>query len=239
MTTPQIFIAEGNLAKDVVPAKLLTLKDVRHDARVRTYILRANEQMQAIGYTEHGHRHAGIVSTIARTILVNLAHPEREGELAAIAGYMHDMGCVINRIGHVEAGALMSYTILTDMGMSAGEIATVIGAIGNHEEPNGLPISPVSAAVIIADKSDVHFSRVQEKDPVKFDIHDRVNYAVQKSYLHVDGEAKAITLELDIETSHASVTEYFEIFVMRMVLCRRAAAFLGCKFHLKINGVNL
>lgn len=237
--TPPTVISEAAPPKEAAPAKLLTLKDVRHDARVRTYILRANEQMQAIGYTEHGHRHAGIVSTIARTILVNLGRAEREGELAAIAGYMHDMGCVINRIGHVEAGALMSYTILTDMGMSAGEIATVIGAVGNHEEPNGLPISPVSAAVIIADKSDVHFSRVQEKDPVKFDIHDRVNYAVQKSYLHVDSEARAITLDLTIETSHASVTEYFEIFVMRMVLCRRAAAFLGCKFHLKINGVNL
>ena len=218
---------------------LLTLKDVRHDARVRTYITRGNEQMQAIGYTEHGHRHAGICSTIARTILLQLAHPEREAELAAIAAYTHDMGCVVNRIGHVEAGALMAYTILTDMGMPPGEIATVIGAIGNHEEPNGLPISPVSAAVILADKSDVHFSRVQEKDPVKWDIHDRVNSAVQKSYLHVDAEKKSITLDLEIDTTHASVTEYFEIFVLRMVLCRRAADFLGCKFHLKINGVNL
>ncbi len=217
----------------------LTLKDVRHDSRVRTYITRANEQMQAIGYTEHGHRHAGIVSTIARTILTQLGHTDREGELAAIAGYVHDMGCVVNRIGHVEAGALMAYTILTDMGMPPGEIATVIGAIGNHEEPNGLPISPVSAAVIIADKSDVHFSRVQEKDPIKYDIHDRVNYSVQKSYLHVDAEAKTIILELEIDTSHASVTEYFEIFVTRMMLCRRAADFLGCKFSLKINGVNL
>ena len=217
----------------------ITLKDVRHDARVRTYITRGNEQMQAIGYTEHGHRHAGIVSTIARTILTQLGHSDREGELAAIAGYLHDMGCVVNRIGHVEAGALMSYTILTDMKMPAGEIATIIGAIGNHEEPNGLPISPVSAAVIIADKSDVHFSRVQEKDPVKFDIHDRVNYAVQKSYLRVDAAAKGITLELTIDTAHAAVTEYFEIFVLRMVLCRRAADFLGCKFHLNINGVNL
>ena len=218
---------------------LLTLKDIRHDARVRTYISRGNEQMQAIGYTEHGHRHAGIVSTIARTILTQLAHPEREGELAAIAGYLHDMGCVVNRIGHVEAGAMMAYTILTDMKMAAGEIATIIGAIGNHEEPNGLPISPVSAAVIIADKSDVHFSRVQEKDPVKWDIHDRVNSAVQKSYLHVNAESKSIILDLEIDTTHASVTEYFEIFVLRMVLCRRAADFLGCKFHLKINGVNL
>ena len=149
------------------------------------------------------------------------------------------MGCVVNRVGHVEAGALMAFSILTEMGMRADEIATVIGAIGNHEEPNGLPISPVSAAVILADKSDVHFSRVQEKDPVKFDIHDRVNYAVQKSYLRVDEEAKAIILELTIDTTHASVTEYFEIFVLRMVLCRRAADFLGCKFHLNINGVNL
>ena len=217
----------------------LTLKDVRHDGRVRTYITRANEQMQAIGYTEHGHRHAGIVSTIARTTLINLGHPEREAELAAIAAYLHDMGCVVNRIGHVEAGALMAFSLLTDMGMRADEIGTVIGAIGNHEEPNGLPISPVSAAVILADKSDVHFSRVQEKDPIKFDIHDRVNYAVQKSYLRVDDAAKAITLELTIDTAHATVTEYFEIFVLRMVLCRRAADFLGCKFHLNINGVNL
>ena len=218
---------------------LITLKDVRHDSRVRTYITRANEQMQAIGYTEHGHRHAGIVSTIARSILTNLGRDERDAELAAIAGYLHDMGCVVNRIGHVEAGALIAYTILTQMGMSAGEIATVIGAIGNHEEPNGVPISLVSAAVIIADKSDVHFSRVQVSDPIKFDIHDRVNYAVQKSYLRVDSAAKAIILELTIDTQHASVTEYFEIFVLRMVLCHRAADFLGCKFHLNVNGVNL
>ena len=220
-------------------APLVTLKDVRHDGRVRTYIARANEQMQAIGYTEHGHRHAGIVSTIARSILTNLGRDEREGELAAIAGYLHDMGCCVNRIGHVEAGAIMAYTILTDMGMTAPEVATVIGAIGNHEEPNGVPISAVSAAVIIADKSDVHFSRVQVSDPMKFDIHDRVNYAVQKSYLRVDPEAKTIVLELQINTEHASVTEYFEIFVLRMVLCHRAADFLGCKFHMNVNGVNL
>ena len=227
------------LEKPTTETGLVTLKEVRHDARVRIYITRANEQMQAIGYTEHGHRHAGIVSTIARTILTNLGHSEREGELAAIAGYLHDMGCVINRIGHVEAGALMSFSILTDMKMPPGEIATVIGAVGNHEEPNGLPISLVSAAVIIADKSDVHFSRVQEKDPVKWDIHDLVKSPVQKSYLHVNAESKTITLELEIDTTHASVTEYFEIFVLRMVLCRRAADFLGCKFHLQINGVNL
>jgi metal-dependent HD superfamily phosphatase/phosphodiesterase len=218
---------------------VLTLKEVRHDPRVRTYITGANDQMMAIGYTEHGHRHAGIVSTIARSILNKLGVSEREAELAAIAGYLHDMGCVVNRIGHVEAGAMMAYTILTDMRMPEQEVATVIGAIGNHEEPNGLPISAVSAAVIIADKSDVHFSRVQASDPIKYDIHDRVNSAVQKSYLRVDAETKAIILELEIDTSQATVTEYFEIFVLRMVLCHRAAAFLGCKFHLNVNGTYL
>lgn len=224
------------IEKQLIP---VTLKDVRHDHRVRSYITRANEQMQAIGYTEHGHRHAGIVSTIARSILLNLGHDDRAGELAAIAGYLHDMGCVVNRIGHVEAGAMIAYDILSDLGMPPGEIATVIGAIGNHEEPNGVPISPVSAAVIIADKSDVHFSRVQVTDPMKFDIHDRVNFAVQKSYLRVDPEAKSIVLELQINNEHASVTEYFEIFVLRMVLCHRAADFLGCKFHMNVNGINL
>lgn len=218
---------------------IVTLKEVRHDQRVRTYITRANDQMKAIGYTEHGHRHAGIVSTISRHILIELGFPEREAELAAIAAYLHDIGCVVNRVGHVEAGALISYDILTSMGMSPDEIATVVGAIGNHEEPEGEPISNPSAAVIIADKSDVHFTRVQNPDPTKFDIHDRVNQAVQKSYLRVDPATKNINLELEINTEFASITEYFEIFILRMVLCRRAADFLGCKFALTVNGVNL
>jgi hypothetical protein len=217
----------------------VTLKEVRHDSRVRTYIGRANEQMMAIGYTEHGQRHAGICSTIARYILTTLGASEREAELAAIASYLHDIGCVVNRVGHVEAGAIMAYNILTDMGMPPDEIATVVGAIGNHEEPNGEPISRPSAATIIADKSDVHFTRVQNPDSMKFDIHDRVNHAVQKSYLRVDPVAKHINLELEINTDVARVTEYFEIFVVRMVLCRRAADFLSCKFGLQINGVAL
>jgi len=218
---------------------LITLKEVRHDPRVRTYVARANEQMMAIGYTEHGHRHAGVVSTIARTILKQLGIDERTAEIAAIAGYLHDMGCVVNRVGHVEAGAMMAFSILTEMGMPPEEIATVVGAIGNHEEPNGVPISDVSAAVIIADKSDVHFSRVQVIDKLKFDIHDKVNFAVQRSYVKVDPVEHAIMLELQIDSEQASVTQYFEIFVQRMVLCHRAANFLGCKFNLNINGVNL
>jgi len=218
---------------------IVTLKDVRSDARIRTYISRANDQMKSIGYTEHGHRHAGIVATIARYILTSLGHEDRSAELAAIAGYTHDMGCVVNRAGHVEAGALIAYDILSRLNMAPEEIATIVGAIGNHEEPHGEPISAESAAVILADKSDVHFTRVQNPDPVKFDIHDRVNYAVQKSYLRVDEVARTIKLELEINTDHASVTEYFEIFVLRMVLCRRAADYLECKFGLEINGVRL
>ena len=193
----------------------------------------------AIGYTEHGQRHAGVVSTIARTILKQLGIDERTAEIAAIAGYLHDMGCVVNRVGHVEAGAMMAFSILTDLGMAPEEIASVVGAIGNHEEPNGVPISNVSAAVIIADKSDVHFSRVQVVDKLKFDIHDKVNFAVQRSYVKVDPNEHAIMLELEIDTEQASVTQYFEIFVQRMVLCHRAANFLGCTFNLNINGVNL
>jgi metal-dependent HD superfamily phosphatase/phosphodiesterase len=218
---------------------IVTLKEIRHDSRVQIYITRANEQMKTVGYTEHGHRHSGIVSTIARYILTELGDDARGAELAAIAGYLHDIGCVINRVGHVEAGAMIAYEILTKMNMPPDEIATVIGAIGNHEEPNGEPISRESAAVIIADKSDVHFSRVQNPDPLKFDIHDRVNHAVQKSYLRVDVDARTINLELQIDHLHASVTEYFEIFLLRMVLCRRAADYLGCKFGLDINGVRL
>ena len=137
---------------------IVTLKDIRNDARIRTYISRANDQMKSIGYTEHGHRHAGIVATIARYILTSLGHDDRAAELAAIAGYTHDMGCVVNRAGHVEAGALIAYDILSRMNMPPEEIATIVGAIGNHEEPHGEPISAEStAAVILADKSDVHF----------------------------------------------------------------------------------
>ena len=220
-------------------AGLLTLKEIRREPRVKTYITKANEQMSAIGYTEHGHRHAGIVATIARSILNSLGFPARTAELAAIAGYIHDIGCVVNRAGHVEAGAIMAFHILSDLGVEPPEIADIVGAIGNHEEPHGLPINPVAAAVIIADKSDVHSSRVQNPDPAQYDIHDKVNAAVRKSFLRVDAEAKRIRLELEIDTEAASVMEYFEIFILRMVMCRKAAAVLGCRFGLSINGRDL
>ena len=217
----------------------LTLRDVKRDPRVRTYIEKANEQMTAIGYTEHGFRHAGIVAGVARGIPRQLGLARRESELASIAGYLHDIGNVINRCNHPETGALLSQSILGDLGMDLSEIAVIMGAIGNHEEDNGFPINAVTAAVIIADKSDVHFSRVQNPNPLTFDIHDRVNHAVHKSYLRVDPENRVISLELTVDTESASVMEYFEIFLMRMVICRRAAEVLDCKFKLVINDHDL
>jgi len=201
----------------------LTLRDVKRDLRVRTYIEKANEQMNAIGYTEHGFRHAVIVAGMARSIPRKLGLPAREAELAAIAGYLHDIGNVINRCTHPETGAVLAETILYGLGMSSGETAIIMGAIGNHEEDNGFPINDVAAAVIIADKSDVHFTRVQNPNPRAFDIH---------------GE-RMISLELTVDVESASVMEYFEIFLLRMVMCRRAADVLGCNFKVVINGHDL
>lgn len=217
----------------------VTLRDVRREPRVRTYIAKANEQMAAIGFTEHGHRHAGIVATIARAILTGLGYGERTAELASIAGYLHDIGCMVNRQGHVEAGAMIAFQILSSMGMEPVEIADVVAAIGNHEEPHGIPITAVAAAVIIADKSDVHYTRVQNPNPADYDIHDKVNGAVRKSFLRVEPDQKRIRLELDIDTEAATIMEYFEIFITRMALCRRSAEMLGCSFRLSINGRDL
>jgi metal-dependent HD superfamily phosphatase/phosphodiesterase len=217
----------------------VTLNDIKQDPQVQVYIEKANQQMAAIGYTEHGFRHAEIVSDVALGILVKLDFGKRESELAGIAGYLHDIGNVINRQNHPETCALLAHYILAGKGMDTAEIADIMGAIGNHEEGSGSPINPIAAAVIIADKSDVHYSRVQNPNPVAFDIHDRVNHAVQKSYLRVDHESKIISLELSVDVESASVTDYFEIFLSRMLICRRAAEMLGCKFKLVINGVAL
>jgi|SRR5579862_351823 len=216
--------------------KQITLKDVRSDAKVRKLIDGANEVMKAMGYTEHGHRHVGVVSSITRYILENVGVPARENELGQIAAYLHDIGNVINRIDHPISGANIAYSILNEMGMDAVEIAPILGAIGNHEELVGTPISTICAALIIADKSDVHFSRVQNPILESFDIHDRVNYAVQKSRVEMAAEKQTIELTLEIDTKQATVMEYFEIFLSRMVMCRKSAELLGYRFTLSVNG---
>ena len=223
----------------LVQPKLITLKEVKANPKVRKLIDGANEVMKAMGYTEHGHRHVGVVSGITGYILENLSAPAREIELGQIAAYMHDIGNVINRIDHPMIGATIAFQILDQMGMDAAEIAPVLGAIGNHEELAGVPVSTMSAALIIADKSDVHFSRVQNPILESFDIHDRVNYAVQKSRVEMSADDKIIQLTLEIDTKQATVMEYFEIFLSRMVMCRRAADTIGYRFALTVNGTHM
>ena len=224
---------------DTQAAAPVTLKDVKANERVQELIVGANAVMMSMGYTEHGHRHVGIVSSITRYIMENLGASQRDIELGMIAAYLHDIGNVISRENHPSSGANIAFRILDKMGMPPKEIAPILGAIGNHEEGYGEAVSVMSAAVIIADKSDVHSSRVQNPLPETFDIHDRVNFAVQKSRVEMNNEKKRISLRLEIDTKFASVMEYFEIFISRMVMCRRAAAFVGYDFGLTVNGTHL
>ena len=216
-----------------IPA--VTFETLRRDPEVQAYIRRADHQLGVLGYTEHGQRHTSLVASISRNVLSRLGYPERTCELAAIAGYLHDIGNCVNRRDHATAGALMARDILMARGMDIEELALVIGAIGNHEETTGDPVGEVSAAVNIADKSDVHRSRVREKDEMKFDQHDRVNYASQHSFVRVDGEARRVELEVTIDTEIAPLMDYFEIFLNRMMFIRRAVTFLDCEFRLTIN----
>lgn len=219
--------------------RLVVLGDVKQHSAIAVYLEKSNEYLGRIGYTEHGQRHVSLVANIGRNILDRLGYPQRMGQLAEIAGYCHDLGNVIGRTHHGATAALLVAPILMDLGMDPEEIAMVIGAIGNHEEEVGQPISEVAAALILADKSDVHRSRVRNPDIATFDIHDRVNYAATRSFLNACGPSRTITLELAIETTICSVMEYFEIFLTRMMMCRRAAQFLECTFHLEINGGKL
>jgi uncharacterized protein len=221
------------------PDRPLTVDDIKHDREVEVYIAKADEYTRAIGYTEHGFRHATLVSNIAANVLRRLSQSEHTAQLAAIAGYLHDIGNLVGRVNHEHTGALLACRIVGRMGMDPEDMATIMGAIGNHEELTGDPVSEVGAALIIADKSDVHRTRVRASDPTTFDIHDRVNNAVEHSFLRVDSQARTITLELGIDTTLSQVMEYFEIFLPRMVMCRRAAKVLGCEFKLQINGTKL
>lgn len=219
--------------------QIITLDLVKKNPLVDSMVRHSNEFLGALGYTEHGFRHIGLVSTISRNILERLGYPPRVQEITAIAGYVHDIGNAVNRSLHAEVGASLVFTILVQMGMEPDEIAEIVAAVGNHDEKNGLPVSAVSAALILADKADVHRSRVRNRDFATFDVHDRVNYAVEHSFIRVDEGKHTITLELTIDIEICPVLDYFEIFMTRMILCRRAADFLGCQFELYVNGSKL
>lgn len=216
-----------------------TLEDVREHPRVKSFLKAANEQLGVVGYTEHGERHARTCADSARFVLKALGHDARRGEVAAIAAYLHDIGNVVTRDNHAQVGAIIVKDILAEIGFPDDEIAVVMGAVGNHEEDGGQPVSAVSAAVILADKSDVHRSRVRNPKTTSFDIHDRVNYAATAVQIRVDRRQKLITLDLTIDTGQSPIMEYFEIFLPRMILCRRAAEFLHCSFALVINNTRL
>ena len=203
---------------------------------IRTYITQADASLIALGFTEHSFAHVVKCAETAATLLRQMGYDERQIELAKIAGYMHDIGNVINRVDHAQSGAVMAFRILDKLGMEPEDVAVVITAIGNHDEHTAFPVNAVAAALILADKTDVRRSRVRNRDTISFDIHDRVNYAVTESDLALDREAGHLTLSLTIDTEICSVMDYFEIFLSRMLLCRKAAEFFSLKFRLVING---
>ena len=213
----------------------MTYEEVRRDPAVQVYIAQADASMQALGFTEHSFAHVSRVAKTAGDILETLGYPERIVELARIAGYLHDIGNVVNRVDHSQSGAVMAFRILDRMNFPPEEIAAIVTAIGNHDEGNGTPVNAVSAALFLADKSDVRRSRVRKTADITQDIHDRVNYSVTSSNLDIDLQEHTITLSLAVDTHVSSVMEYFEIFMKRMVLCRKAAERLGLQFRLMIN----
>lgn len=214
---------------------MITPHDIKDNKQIQTYIRRADETLAAMGFTEHSTAHVSRVAHFAEKILTHLGYSQRTCQLGWIAGYMHDIGNVINRIDHAQSGAVMAFRILDNLGMEADEIATVCSAIGNHDEATAYPVNPVAAALILADKTDVRRSRVRTKDPAQFDIHDRVNYAVEKASTTLTDDG-AVLLELTIDTAISPVIDYFEIFMDRMLLCRKAADRLGLAFRLVVNG---
>ena len=218
---------------------MITYEMLRRNTAVNTYITRADESLAALGFTEHSFPHVCGVAETAEAILRTLHYNEHEIELAKIAAYLHDIGNLVNRVDHSQSGALMAFRILDHMDMEADDLATVVTAIGNHDEGVGVPVNAVAAALILADKSDVRRNRVRNRDIATFDIHDRVNYSVERYQLVVEAKAKIARLELTVDTQFSSVMDFFEIFMKRMMLCRRAADRLGLTFQLTINGQQL
>ena len=209
--------------------KRVTFEDVRGNEEIKCYISQADKALSAMGYTEHSFAHVVKAADAAEKILKTLGYPEREAELAKIAGYMHDIGNIVNRIDHAQSGAILAFRLLEKMGMEANEIAQVISAIGNHDESTAAAINPIAAALILADKTDVRRSRVRN----------RVNYAVEESKIYFNEDKTAIVLELKIDTTISAVMDYFEIFLGRMMLSRKAAEYLQIRFELVINGQRL
>lgn len=219
--------------------QIITYTDIQNNSSITTYIKHADKSLESLGYTEHSFQHVTKVANTAAYILKELKYDAHTVELAKIAGYMHDIGNLVNRVDHSQSGAIMAFRILDRMDMPDDDIATIVTAIGNHDEGTGVAVNPVAAALIIADKSDVRRSRVRNRDRSLFDIHDRVNYSVASSMLELDIAKKHITLKLEIDTEISSVMEYFEIFIGRMIMCRKAAERLELVFKLIINGQQL
>ena len=213
----------------------MTYEEICKNETIKTYIISADESLKALGYTEHSFAHVGIVADTASYILETLGYGGHDIELVRIAAYLHDIGNLVNRVDHSQSGALMAFRILTELGMDAADVATIVTAIGNHDEGTGVAVNPVAAALIIADKTDVRRTRVRNRDQTTFDIHDRVNYSVKKSLVKINEEHTLIKLKLTVDTRFGSVMDYFEIFLGRMTLCRKAANTLGLDFKLIIN----
>lgn len=218
---------------------MLTYEELKKNKSVKAYITGADRSLAALGFTEHSFAHVTKVAATCESILSVLGYSSHEIELAKIAAYLHDIGNLVNRIDHSQSGAVMAFRILDKLNMDASDIATVVSAIGNHDEGTGVPVDAISAALILADKSDVRRSRVRNRDKSTFDIHDRVNYSVRSSSLEISEDKKIIVLKLSIDTRYGSIMEYFEIFMQRMILCRKAAEKLGLTFKLEINGQQL
>ena len=214
---------------------MITFEDIKKNKEVNTYIQKADEALIALGYTEHSFQHVGKVAYGAAFILKSLDYDEHSIELVKIAGYLHDIGNLVNRVDHSQSGAIMAFRILDHLDVDPIDIAVIVSAIGNHDEGTGVAVNPIAAALIIADKSDVRRSRVRNTDIANFDIHDRVNYSVKNSKLSINDEKTIITLNLEIDTNVSPVMEYFEIFLNRMIMCRKAAEALKLQFKLLIN----
>ena len=214
----------------------MTYNEIKNNDAIKTYITESDKSLCALGFTEHSFAHVGLVAEKAGYILDSLGYGSRTVELVKIASYLHDIGNLVNRVEHSQSGAVMAFRILDNLGFAADEIAAIVTAIGNHDEGTGVPVSELAAALILADKSDVRRNRVRNTDISSFDIHDRVNYSVTDAALTISDDKQSIVLSLNIDTQYGSVMDYFEIFMARMILCRKAAEKLGLKFKLVING---